>query len=268
MSLINQAVVHIAQNCLLDQTWATDLVFKQPVDPIGDVLRSGGAEQKPVLAVYVDTTDFVVEGGQTQGNSANVDLKVFIYIAPGRVNLPDDITEFSLDTNTAGLTLDLVARQVDQALFHHEGPWMDVWRKFFSKVVGRKIRYMLVEVENAVRVPTMEITYSLVTSPDPNYGSPLKPGWVLFDQILRTSSEGIILADIFKQAIEGAGGLPDYQILQTNFSMTDAALGATGLAPFDPTSVLPVTGNTPLLTEITVTGDVEMVPVDEEEDPE
>lgn len=265
MSLINQAVVHIAANCLADQTWAVDRVFPQPVDPIGEVLRSSSEKQRPVVAVYVDSAEFDVEGHQTQGSSSNIELKVFVYVAPGRVQLPDDVTQFKLDTTTAGLTLNLMARQVDQALFHHESTWNDVWRKFCSKVTRRTIRYMLVEVEDAVRIPTMEITYSIVASPDPNYGSPLKPGWVMLDEILRTSAEGAVLADLFKGMIEGPGGIPDYQILQTNFGLSDAALASTGLAPFDPASVDPDTGNTPLLEEVTVIGDVVVGPVDDED---
>jgi hypothetical protein len=231
MSLVAQALIALTHYVLDGQTWAGDRIMEQPVEPIGDLLNGAGAAQKPVLAVYVESAKMQVQGRETQGERGMLDLKVFAYIAPGRTELPEG-TDFELDGRQAGLTLNVVGRQIDAALHVGDAAWLPVWRKFVFSIEEREVRYMLVEVENAVKIPTMEICYRCSTIPDPDFGTPLYGAWLAFDGALRTAGgDKAVLADLFKGMIENPAGLPDYQDLQMNLGLTDAGLAATGLAP-------------------------------------
>lgn len=262
MSLVSQALVALTHYLLDGQTWADNQIMEQPVEPIDELLRGAGEAQKPVLAVYVESAKMQIQGRETQGEKGMLDLKVFAYIAPGRVKLPDGIG-FALDGRQAGLTLNVLGRQIDAALHLGAAAWLPVWRKFVFSIEEREVRYMLVEVENAVKIPTMEICYRCSTIPDPDFGTPLYGAWLALDTALRTAGgEKETLADLFKGMIEAPAGLPDYKDLQANFGLTDAGLAATGLAPV-PGSTTDV-GDPVELTQVTPEIDVTIVPEDEE----
>lgn len=231
MSLVAQALVALTHYVLHDRTWAGDRIMEQPVDPIGDLLEQASGGMKPVLAVYVESSKIDVDGRETQGKKGELELKVFVYISPGMTELPEGAA-FTLDGRKAGLTLNVVGRQVDAALHFGNPGWIAVWNRFVISVDERMVRYMLVEIENGARVPTMEITYRCCTIPDPDFGTPIYGAWLAFDTALRTAGgDKTLLADLIKGMIENPTGLPDYQDLQMNFGLTDAGLAATGLAP-------------------------------------
>ena len=261
MSLVSQALVSLTRYVLLGNTWAADRVLEQPVEPIDDLLRGADGAQKPVLAVYVESAKMEVVGRETQGRKGMLDLKVFVYIAPGTTELPEG-TAFTLDGRQAGLTLNVVGRQVDAALHFGSDAWISVWRKFVVSVDEREVRYMLVEVENGVKIPTMEICYRCSTIPDPEFGTPVYGAWLALDTALRTAGgEKAVLADLFKAMIENPAGMPDYQDLQVNFGLTDAALAATGLGPVP--GATDDDEETVELEDITNDGDAIITPEDE-----
>jgi len=261
MSLVAQALVALTHYVLDGQTWAGDQIMEQPVEPIGDLLRGAGDAQKPVLAVYVESAKMQIQGRETQGEKGMLDLKVFAYIAPGRVKLPDGIG-FELDGSQAGLTLNVIGRQIDAALHLGAAAWLPVWRKFVFSIEEREVRYMLVEVESAVKIPTMEISYRCATIPDPDFGTPLYGSWLALDSALRDAGgDKVKLADLFKGMIESPAGLPAYQDLQANFGLTDAGLAATGLGPVP--GAVTEDGDPVELEQITNDSDVIIVPEDE-----
>lgn len=261
MSLVAQALMTSATEILKGETWADQSVYLSPVDPIAEVLRGAEEQQKPVIAVYVEKADFKVEGKQTQGVSQVIVLKAYVYVAPGRKDVSINEIELSLDTHTAPLTLAVMARQLDAALFHSEStPWVDTWRKMISSVSDRNQAFMLVEVEDGLRIPTMEIVYTLNAIPDPQFGTPMTAAWTLFDAALRSlGAEGETVADVFKALMEDPDGLPSYDLLQRNFGLTSGALIATGLAPYNADSVDPGE-EPPVVEEVTGSPDVEIVP--------
>lgn len=255
MSLVTQALLIAAQNVLVGSTWAQENVLKQPVDPISEVLRVTEGNSVPVIAVYVETADFEIEGRRTQGKSAKIDLKVFVYISPGVVKLPDDAGyEFTLDGTVAGLTLDMMGRQVDAALHTSKSPWIEILRKMVPKFTQRMEQFALIELEHGVRIPCLEILYKLESIPDPEFGVPITgmAAWSMFDAQLRLEGpEQTKLADLFKEMIEKPDGLQPYQVVINNFGLTAGDFASTGLSPV-PGSVDPDTGAIPVLEEITV----------------
>lgn len=264
MSLVSQALVTLTHYVLAGATWADDRIAEQPIDPISDLLRSAASAQKPVIAVYTESMKMQVSGRQTQGEAGDAELKIFVYVAPGKTELPTG-TAFSLDGRTAGLTLNVVGRQIDAALHGANDDWISVWRKFVTKISERETRYVLVEVENAVKIPAMEICYRCDTIPDPDFGKPLYGAWLMLDAALRTAGgEKAILADLFKDMIENPTGLPSYELLQRNFELTEAGLVATGLGPVHPLAVDDDTGEPSELEEVTPSSEFFTAPTDEE----
>lgn len=236
MSLVAQALVVATHGVLNGRTWAGDRVLMQPIMPIDEVLAGAGDAQKPVLAVFCESTKAETEGREAQGNMVRAELKVFVYICPGRVDT-GDMSEFQLDSTTAGLSLNMVGRQIDAALMASSGLWIDAWRKMVIKITEREARYILVEIENGIRVPTMEICYRVDTVPEPDFGNPMTVAWQKLDSALRQTAEGVTLANLFKAMIEEPAGLPDYVDLVNNHGLTPAGLVGTGLGPVTPAAV-------------------------------
>jgi hypothetical protein len=262
MSLVCQALVALTHYVLDGATWAGDRVWEQPVDPISDLLRGGDSPQQPVIAVYVESLNLQVSGRQTQGEKGEAELKIFVYVAPGKTKVPEG-TSFALDGSTAGLTLNLMGRQVDAAFHGGDTSWLEVWRKFIVKVTRREIRYVLVEVEKAVKIPAMEICYRCDTIPDPDFGTPLYGAWLMFDTALRSAGgEKTLLADVFTGMIESPAGLPSFEDLQRNFGLTDAGLVGTGLAPINFEAVDDITGEPSTLDEVVIDSDSEIAPIE------
>jgi hypothetical protein len=255
MSLVSQALVIATEKTLNGATWAGSRVLRQPIDPIAEVLRENGGNQIPVIAVYVEAATFDIEGRATQGNKGQLDLKVFVYIAPGVTKIDDGTYDFVMDTTSAGLTLDIMGRQVDAALHTSLSAWLEIWRKIVISVSKKIEKYALIQIETGVRVPALEILYSVHTIPDPDFGVAVDGmiAWRMIDAQLRTEgADGIKLADLFKSLIETPAGLQPYQTFVNNAGLTAADFASTGLAPV-PGSTDPTTGGMPILEDVTIT---------------
>ena len=255
MSLVAQAVCVIAQALIAGKTWAGDDVLLQPVDPIGEIMQDGG-EEAPVVAVSAERTNFKVDGRATQGICTKVELKIFAYCAPGVLTKTLDdgssIVEVSLDTEKAGLTLNVMARQIDAAFHAENGAWSAAWRKFVTKIEQREVRYVLIEIENGVKIPTAEIGFTVEAIPDPDFGGPVTVAWNLLFDALGATAEGEKLAGLFRALILTPSGIPDWKMFRDNFALTDAGMAATGLGPY--AGVTMPDGSIPPLTSGTVSG--------------
>lgn len=230
MSLVSLAVRTIAREYLAGRTWAEERIMDQPIDPITEIMKTDGTAGKPVIALYTQRSTGKPVGLETQGGPQNIVLKVYIYIPPNRIDLPDSVV-FEADNKTAGIVLNAMARQADAAMHYGNAPWIALWRTFVTNVELVKSQFVLIEIENSVRIPCLEISYEINTVAEPDFGVELYGGWLKLDTELRKEAEGIILADLIKPLIEDPTGLEDFATFQMNFGLTDAAHQATGLAP-------------------------------------
>lgn len=261
MSLIAQALCVVAQNIVKGRTWAGDDVLLQPVYPIEEVLKEG-RDPAPVIAVYAEHAKYDVEGRASQGRKTRVEMKFIVYNAPGvnRItvrpdsNSTDEVEDaliVDVDTEKAGLTLNVVARQIDAALHSDVALWADCWRKMVVTIEDREVRYILIEIENGVKIPAAEIGYTLSTIPDPDFGAAPTAAWTLFDTALKSTAEGTVLAEIFSLLITKPAGLPGWKQFRDNFGLTSAGMASTGLGPY--AGVTLTDGEIPPFNDHTVT---------------
>lgn len=238
MSLLSQALNISLRKMLTDRTWAGAEVFDQPVDPLAKVLREGGQEPVPAIAVYCDETSGTPTGRETQGGLQSVSMHVFAYMPPTGIKVPDGSAQLGPDQ--AGIALNMLGRQIDAAMHFGHQEWIDLWRRFVPMVKNKKSRFVLLEIESGARIPTLELTYELSCVEEPTFGKPLYGAWVQFDEMMRRTPDGTIIADYFKVAIENPSDIPDFEQFRANFALTWSELETTGFAPvmIDATPVL------------------------------
>lgn len=232
MSLISLATRTILLELLRNRTWAEERVLDQPVDPIQDVLRGADERGKPVIAVYTGKAEGKPVGHDTQGGVQSIDLMVYVYLPPRKIELPETVT-FEIDNTGAGLALNVMGRQIDAALHSGNAPWVKLWRKFVLSVESRTDRFVLVEIERGLPVPCLEMKYQLRAVAEADFAKPLYGAWKELDTLLRASTiaGSANLADLIKVLIESPAGLFDYERFQLNYGLTDEAYMAIGLAP-------------------------------------
>lgn len=255
MSLVSLAVRIIARNCISGQTWAEARVMDQPIDPIMEVVSNDEYVGKPAVALYTQRSKGTPCGLETQGGPQEQVLMAYVYLPPNKIDLPDGVA-FEADNQTAGIVLNAMGRQIDAAMHFGNEAWVTLWRKFVLNVEVMKSQFVLVEIEDGVRVPCLEISYEIKTIAEPDFGAPLYGYWLELDTELRgMSAEGILLADLFKGLIEAPSGLEDFAQFQMNFGLTDPAFASTGLDPLavNDDGTAPLLEDVPSEPDITVT---------------
>ncbi|WP_378952076.1 hypothetical protein [Mesorhizobium sp. ANAO-SY3R2] len=263
MSLISLATRTVLRQLLLGRTWAGDLVVDQPLDPIAEVMRHATGKPAPVIAIYTAEAKGEPCGLETQGGPQAIKMMVYVYLPPSRIDLPDGVS-LEIDNVGSALALNIMGRQVDAAMHFGNTDWIALWRKFVTRIAEKTSRFILVQIEQGVPIPCLEIQYELTCVADADFGKPIYGGWLKLDALLRAKgTEGADLADLIKGLIEGPQGLPDYEQFQVNFGLSASAVDAIGIAPV--LGSADDDGNVPPLNE--VTGDPEITVVGPSEVP-
>jgi hypothetical protein len=242
MSIASQAIITTARKLITGATWAGANVEEAPVDPVSELINKA-AEGKvlPYIAVYIERMT-----GKPNGVEGDADLKIYIYLPPNEMQVPDG-ESFRPSRRIAGMTLNILARQVENALATTVAPWSEIWRRLVLSIGDRTFRPLLLEIENGVRVPAMEISLALDVLPEPEIGSPLSTTYQLFDAALRATDDAVI-ADIFKAAIENPADLEAYEDAAMQLHMTSAAVDALGIGPIT-ADALDEEGSIPLVAD-------------------
>ena len=249
--IVSQAAVITLMNLLIGRTWAEDRVFAQVVDPIRDILdgQAGHDRQRPYISIYDETSSADFVGNDRSGQPTRISMKVAIIIGPGLINTGDGYAP-TMDSKAAGLALNVVGRQVEAAMHVADTEWHRIWNKIRRKTHDVKSRMMLVEIEDAVRIPTLELTFDIEAAAEPAIGTPIFGVWQDLDAALRAENEAS-LADLLKGLIENADNLPSHELFAAQQGLTAAAMQATGLPPFKADGV-DDDGEAPALQNVTV----------------
>lgn len=230
MSLVGQALVTVVRRCLYGRTWAEGRVAEQPLDPIDEMTRDG--KGKPYIAVYSEQTKGDPGSAETQRGTRMVTMKIVVY-SPPVVTITEDAVTYEFEDN-AGLLLNLMGRQVENALHYGNEAWVKLFRGLLTgkKIDTTKTRFLLIETESAVRIPALELELMLETLPEPEFGRALYGEWLNFDTQLRAlGPDGAKYADLLKMLIEQPSDMPAWSQAQMALNLSDAAYEAIGLAP-------------------------------------
>lgn len=250
--LISQAAVTVLRKCIENQTWAEGRVVEQPVDPIVDILDGQRDEehQRPYIAIYVESAMSDSIGHDSRGQFTEVTIKISVIVGPGLIKTDGEYIA-SLDSSKAGMAVNFVASQINRALHHGNEPWVGLWRSLCRSIKKTSTRFVLVEIEDPVRVPCLEMTITANLLPEPLLDKPVTGFWSNLTDALRADGGGAY-ADALLAQIEAPDGLPSYALLQAQMNYTDEWLAATGTQPVDMDSVDDETGEAPLLTNVTI----------------
>jgi hypothetical protein len=229
MSLVAQAMVMTVTRALRGQTWAADRVYEQPINPLKFALSGPDNGGKPMLAVYVEHTTGAPRGLELQHGIQSMCIKIVAYVPPV-VRVVEGGETLAFNNDSAALVLNLMQRQVLNHLQTGNTPWVQLFRKLSAGASERKSRFLLIEFEDGVRLPSAEMTIDLQCAPEPNIGEALKGPWLTLDGLLRGEGEGEI-ADLIKASVEAGGQVPDWALLQAQLNLSDEAYLASGLAP-------------------------------------
>lgn len=231
MSLVAFALRLVASRLLRGQTWADDQIYNSPIDPVAQWQAVAGVgEAKPCIAIYTGKRDADVTGKMTQGTAATVDMTFAIFLPPS-VALNDG--ELTVETtNTGGaMVIDFMARQIEAAFRFGPQPWKQVWDILVLQVLGVSSRPLLYEIDKAVQIPCVEVTFRFKTCPDPDFGASMRPGWqALYDAML-ADPDYASTADLLKGAIETPQSLSAWRAAQAALGSSDAALATLAITP-------------------------------------
>lgn len=227
MSMVGQALLMIVARALDGQTAATS-VLEQPVEPIVEVMTRSGGSGQPVIAVYVESSESSPPGIETQSGPVETVLKVIAYTPPSWRVGEDGVV---FENEGTALGLNILGRQIDVALHYGNETWVKLFRGFAKHIDARKTRYLLIEIEDGIRIPAIEISYCFKTSVfEPQLGVPLFGHWLKLDAALRGAGEDAV-ADMLKLLIENPTGLQPWQQFQMATNLSDKAFAAMGDAP-------------------------------------
>lgn len=231
MSMVGQALVMIAARTIKGRTWAGDRILEQPVDPIDQMLRGDEKKGRPFIGVYFESSKSEPIGMETQRGMSELVLKLIAYIPP-EVTIVENGVELRMQDSGAGLALNVIARQADAALHFGNETWVDLFKGFVPSVTGRRVRFILIELEGGLRIPAIECQYELNTVSEPEFGRELYGYWKKLDDALRAEGlEGAAVADMFTRMIKDPGDLTDWEQFQMTTGLRNEAFSASGLAP-------------------------------------
>lgn len=140
------------------------------------------------------------------------------------VGLPD--TDANME-----LTLDLMMRQVADALVKPDSVWADIARELLGNVTNIE-RSRIGQKANGVRVAAQEVRIAAGLLADPVKGAPLEgTTYEKFLAALADSGDARLLK--VKQAFEAAlaGTAADWELVQRELGLTDGQSGALGMRP-------------------------------------
>lgn len=243
MSLVSFGLRLTASRLVRGQTWAGDLIFNSPIDPVAEwqeVVVPG--QGQPCIAIYTGQREATVVGKATQGQSASIDLVFNIFLPPTLVlaaPADGDVPAITLETSNTGaaMVIDMMARQIEAAFRFGPDPWRTIWNIFVVRVKGVRSRPLLYQIDKTVQIPCVEVTYSLECIPDPDFGVALLPGWAMLKAAMLNDPDYAASAPLLDTLISGPLGLPGWRKAQAALGIGTTAFRALGTAPADHTEV-------------------------------
>lgn len=237
MSLVSFGLRLVASRLLRGQTWAGARIYNSPVDPVAEWQEGVEPGQaQPCIAIYSGKRVPHVVGKATQGKSATIDLVFNIFVPPTVIIASpetDGSPAITLETSNTGgaMVIDLIERQIEAAFRFGPDIWREIWDIMVVSVKGIESRPLLYEIEKTVQIPCVEVTYSLETIPDPDFGVPLLPAWAKLKAAMLADADYAASAPLLDQMISSPSGRLDWQVVQAALGLSLTAVDAFGMSP-------------------------------------
>lgn len=239
MSLIRIAARIAAVEALKGKTLVGDNVLDSEIGAI-DISADGSArtdEEKAFIAVYTDaattgdatlrslavngTTDFLFETGVTAAMTERDPETGAAVIVPG-IPATDRAFEFFMD---------MVVRQIGDALTDPDNAWAEVFRRLCVKFVSIK-RSRTSGDHGGTRMAAQQVLVQADLLPDPPRGLDLAPTHALvrFFDMAGLLNDPVIDAQVALMKAQQAGDIGHFKVMRSRFGRTSGETDASGLA--------------------------------------
>jgi len=259
MTLTRAALRLATVRALRDQTMARRVLDSEIGAP--EEIAADSDRPEPLIVVYTDDASYTERlGGAGPADLDNFEGAQTLFIemlVTQRMRLEDNNGDEALiqppTDRRLELAVDLIERQVKNALMDPANPWAEIWRGFITDIVSLKSQRGAWQRESG-RVAGRQLDIQAVLMRDPRPGADLDRhmAWGPF----LTKLEGSGNAQLIRQAADFrtalAGGSAEWDALQdmrARFGMTPA-LSAAVLGDVTVTD----NGNTAAIETITLTG--------------
>lgn len=231
--IVETAARIILAEALRGATWAGQNVIAAPIDPLPPLREWNGPR------IVVLTT---ASGGKSEGRDltpAERHLQVTLQIfAPSRAYAVNEDLTLRMDHGgTVAMMLDIVGRQVVEALQAGLGTWPSLWRRLVVRYDEYEVTQQFFDLEPGVKVAGKEITLFCRAIPEPALGAPASPFWSDLLAAMEDDEDLAPIAPVLRGAIEGPEGLPSWHQTLALMGWSLTALQASGLGPVDPTAL-------------------------------
>lgn len=245
MSLVAIAIRTCIVEALLNRT---DVGANVQDSPIGGIKvdadgQISAMDKDPFIAVYTDASQVVDISGPmavTENHSLTTVIEWGISSAMGEIDAETGETRlfgqaFAATSAAYEFRLDMIARQLLDALVDPENEWSELFRGFQHKASEvRRIRTS--NDQDTVKLAGHQLSIVANYIDDPVMGQEIPLPFQAFFAACDASGEPLLIAR--KQMIEGhlTGERLDIKVLQAQLGLTDAETLALGLGPLTPDS--------------------------------
>lgn len=256
MSLVRIAARIALVEALRGRTLVGDNVHDSTIGAFDD--RDGALvsnQSRPFIAVYSDssmsaeaqfrttaesgTTDFLIEFGIASTMTVTERQTGESHIVPG-IPATDDNMEFSLD---------LIGRQVANALVDPANQWAEIWRDIASGGYREVELRRRANAEDGTRLAGHQLRIAARLMVEPQIGADLPVPFPTLFSLIADGGDAVLQARAALMQEALAGEANDWTAVQRRLGLTAGEVQALGVRP----QVLTDDGEAPLLTRVTIT---------------
>ncbi len=241
MSLARIALRVAAVEAIRGRTLVADNVLDSPNGAL-DVLADGKLrtdEDAPFVAVYTDEAVAADVSGRGLATNGSCVLVIEIGISMAMTELDRETGQSTIvgvsvpaSDRSFEFFLDLVQRQVLDALSDPDGEWADIFRSLFVCVERIEVGSRRT-ADNGQKLAGHQTRITVSLLPDPVRGAPLDPVSPIarFLAMLEATGDATYQAQALAMRSLVGGTMPDWKHQQARQGLTRSELAALGLGP-------------------------------------
>lgn len=239
MSLTRIALRIAAVEALKGKTLVGDNVLDSPNGAL-DVQADGSLrtdEEKPFISVYTDQSKVENVGGRTLTENGLADIVFEMGISAAMTELDPETGLSTLvginvpaSDSTKEFFLDIVQRQLVDALNDPDDPWAEIYRGLHYRV--RKIEYVGARnADDGQRLAGHQMRITVELADDPVKGEPMAPEAALLQFVTKLAATNNEIYKAQATAMQALLGTPadDLKVTQRRHGLTAAEMKALGL---------------------------------------